>query len=443
MKAATGMDHTSASHTTNDDLKSYAQRLFDGLREHTSDPVSGGICRDTYGPGEQIAHDQMACHAQALGLEVWTDALCNTFMVLPGTDRTLPVVVIGSHLDSVPAGGNFDGAAGVVCGLVAIKALQAQGVQLQHDVVVMGIRAEESYWFQHSYIGSRGALGLLGAEALDKQRVDTQRSLADHLASAGGDVQAVREKRPSLTPERVAAFLEVHIEQAPSLAVDGFAVAIGTAVPGNVRYAQVRITGQYGHVGLPRRFRQDAALAGADILVGLDGIWQQAEAQGQPMAFTVGEFYTNAQRHGLTIVPGELRFSLDLRAYEQTFLNSLEQRFLAIIESVEKTRGVKIDLGPRSAAPVARANEALSEALRASAKALGLAAPDLLSPASHDAAAFHSAGIPFGFVFIRNPSGSHHPGEDMSTDDFMQATAILTDTLKALDKTGYKTSAAT
>ena len=427
----------------NDDLKSYAQLLFDGLREQTSDAVSGGICRDTYGPGEQNAHDQMTRHAQALGLEVWTDHLCNTFMVLPGTDRTLPAVVIGSHLDSVPAGGNFDGAAGVVTGLVAIKALQAQGVKLKHDVIVMGIRAEESYWFQHSYIGSRGALGLLGAEALDKRRVDTQRTLADHLASAGGDVQAVLEKRPSLTPERVAAFLEVHIEQAPSLAVDGFAVAIGTAVPGNVRYAQARIVGEYGHVGLPRRFRKDAALAGADILVGLDEIWQAAEEKGQPMAFTVGEFHTNSQRHGLTIVPGEFRFSLDLRAYDQTFLDGLEQQFLTMVKSVEQTRDVKIDLGPRSAAPVARADETFSEALRKSAKALGIAAPDLLSPASHDAAAFHSAGIPFGFVFIRNPSGSHHPGEDMSTDDFMQATAILIDTLKALDKTGYKTAVVT
>lgn len=427
----------------NDDLQAYAQRLFDGLREQTADPASGGICRDTYGPGEQNAHDQMARHAKALGLDVWTDHLCNTFMVLPGTDRTLPAVVIGSHLDSVPAGGNFDGAAGVVTGLVAIKALQAQGVKLKHDVMVMGIRAEESYWFQHSYIGSRGALGLLGAEALDKRRVDTQRTLADHLESVGGNVQAVREKRASLTPERVAAFLEVHIEQAPSLAVDGFAVAIGTAVPGNVRYAQARIVGEYGHVGLPRRFRKDAALAGADILVALDDIWQAAEAQGQPMAFTVGEFHTNTQRHGLTIVSGEFRFSLDLRAYDQTFLDGLEQRFLAIVKSVEQSRGVKIDLGPRSAAPVARADDTFSEALRTSARALGIAAPDLLSPASHDAAAFHSAGIPFGFVFIRNPSGSHHPGEDMSTDDFMQATAILIDTLKALDKTGYKTAVVT
>lgn len=424
----------------NNDLKTYAQLLFDGLREHTLDQASGGICRDTYGPGEKIAHDQMAQHAQALGLEVWTDHLCNTFMVLPGTDRTLPAVVIGSHLDSVPAGGNFDGAAGVVTGLVAIKALQAQGVRLKHDVMVMGIRAEESYWFQHSYIGSRGALGLLGAEALDKRRVDTQRTLAEHLQSAGGDVQAVREARRSLTPERVAAFLEVHIEQAPSLAVDGFAVAIGTAIPGNIRYAQARIVGEYGHVGLPRRFRKDAALAGADLLVGLDEIWQEAESHGQPMAFTVGEFHTDSQRHGLTIVPGEFRFSLDLRAYDQTFLEGLEQRFLALVKTVEQVRGVQISLGPRSAAPVARANEAFSEALRKSARTLGIAAPDLLSPASHDAAAFHSAGVPFGFVFIRNPKGSHHPDEDMSIDDFMQATAILIDTLKTLDSTGFKAS---
>jgi N-carbamoyl-L-amino-acid hydrolase len=425
----------------NETLKAYAQRLFDDLRAQTSDPVSGGICRDTYGPGEQIAHEQMADQARALGLEVWQDHLCNTFMVWPGTDRNLPAVVIGSHLDSVPAGGNFDGAAGVVAGLVAIKALQDRSVRLRHDLVVMGIRAEESYWFQHSYIGSRGALGLLDASALDKCRVDTQRTLADHLRSAGGDPEAVSQGRTSLTPERVAAFLEVHIEQAPSLAVDGFAVAIGTAVPGNVRYAKARIVGEYGHVGLPRRFRKDAALAGADILVGLDAIWQAAQAQGQPMAVTVGEFHTDAQRHGLTIVPGEFRFSLDLRAYDQLFLQALEQQFLSLVKQVEQTRGVRIELGPRSSAPVAPANPGLSQALRDSAKALGLQAPDLLSPASHDAAAFHSAGIPFGFVFIRNPNGSHHPQEDMSIDDFIDASAILIDMLETVDQRGFVQSA--
>ena len=102
-------------------------------------------------------------------------------MTRPGRDRTAPRVVIGSHLDSVPHGGNFDGAAGVVAGLVALAALQRLGIEPDCDITVMGIRAEESIWFQVSYIGSRGALGTLPDGALDVRRIDTGRTLAEHI----------------------------------------------------------------------------------------------------------------------------------------------------------------------------------------------------------------------------------------------------------------------
>jgi len=406
-----------------------AHRLFDELRAGSLDPVSGGVCRDTYGQGEAFAHRLVEQHANELGLVIDHDHLCNTFMRWPGANPSLPAILIGSHLDSVPAGGNFDGAAGVVAGLVAIDLLQRQGVKLERDVVVMGIRAEESIWFEHSYIGSRGALGVLNPDVLNNRRIDTGKTLAEHLSAAGGDVQAVANKQASLRREAIEAFFEVHIEQAPSLAADGYAIAVGTAIPGNFRYASVKIKGEYGHVGLPRRFRRDAALAGARIFTMLDDLWQQCDAQGKPMAFTIGKFYTDASRHGLTIVPGEFCFSLDLRAYEPKFLAELEARFLEIVQQVQVQCGVTIDLGPRASAPVALADTSLSDALRTSARALSIDCPDLLSPASHDSAAFCSAGVPFGFVFIRNPKGSHHPQEDMALPDFMAATTVLAHTL--------------
>lgn len=406
-----------------------AGRLFEALRAGSLDSVTGGICRDTYGSGEAFAHRLVAQHADELGLAVQHDHLCNTYMRWPGQNPARPAIVIGSHLDSVPGGGNFDGAAGVVAGLAAVDALQRQGVRLSHDVVVMGIRAEESIWFEHSYIGSRGALGVLDPKALQNRRIDTGRTLAEHLREAGGDVQAVEKRQAVLTRENVAAFFEVHIEQAPSLAADGFAIAVGTAIPGNFRYAAARIIGDYGHVGLPRRFRRDAALAGARLFAALDDLWQDNEAQGKPMAFTIGKFHTDAARHGLTIVPGEFRFSLDVRAYDPDHLAALERRFEALVEQVQAQCGVTIELGPRSSAPVALADAELSAALRTSARSLRFDCPDLLSPASHDAAAFCSVGVPFGFLFIRNPNGSHHPQEDMALADFMQATAVLARTL--------------
>lgn len=411
-------------------LRDQANQLFDQLRAGSLDTVRGGVTRDTYGTGEQFAHDLVAHRAAELELEVRRDHLLNTYMTLPGKDRSRPAIVIGSHLDSVPAGGNYDGAAGVVAGLLAIDALKRLGIQPRRDITIMGIRAEESMWFGYSYVGSRGSLGMLKAEALDKCRVDTGKTLAQHLAGAGGDPEAVRRGEAYLKPERVAAFLELHIEQAPSLAHDGQAIAIGKAIPGNFRYPKVHILGEYGHVGLPRRFRRDAALAGADLFCWFDEIWADWDAKGRPMACTLGEFHTDPTRHGLTIVPGDFAFSLDVRAYEQSDLEELEKAFLAQVRQTEARRGVQITLGTRASAPVAKADALISDQLTRYAHALNLQAPPLLSPASHDAAAFCAAGVPYGFIFVRNRNGSHHPDEHMDIDDFLKATAVLTEWLK-------------
>ena len=361
------------------DLHLQANQLFDDLRAGSVDVVHRGVTRDTYGQGEQFAHELVEKHARSLGLEIRHDHMRNTYMVWPGIDRQAPAIVIGSHLDSVLGGGNYDGAAGVMAGLIAVQALQRAGLRLNCDVVVMGIRAEESIWFQVSYVGSRGALGTLPASALQQRRIDTGRTLEQHMLEAGAEPEAVAKGVAYLSPKNVKAFLELHIEQAPSLALTGYALAIGTGVPGHFRFPRVKITGEYGHVGLGRRFRHDAALAGA------------------------------------------------------------EQALIAMVEQIEKRRGVKFDFGVRASSKVAKADPTITQQLRDCAKRLDMKVCDLPSPASHDSAAFCAAGIPFGFVFIRNPNGSHHPDEEMSIEDFLQGTAVLTEWLATHGDTNSST----
>ena len=178
-----------------------AAALFDRLRADGDD--APGVSRDPYGAGEQRAHVTVAEAARALGLEIQTDAAANLYATWAGRDRAAPAILIGSHLDSVPHGGNFDGAAGVVAGIVAVAALQRLGVVPSCDVTVMGIRAEESIWFQVSYIGSRGALGTLPDGALDARRTDTGRTLAAHIADCGGDPKALAAGRRALDPARL------------------------------------------------------------------------------------------------------------------------------------------------------------------------------------------------------------------------------------------------
>lgn len=400
-------------------------RLFDALREESVDPSGEGVTRDTFGPGEQRAHKRIADLGAAMGLEVSRDHAANLYLTLPGRTADLPAIMMGSHLDSVPKGGNFDGAAGVLAGLIATRALQNLGITPRSDVTTMAIRAEESVWFQVSYVGSRSAFGTLPDGALEARRVDTGRSLAEHMAECGADIEAVRARKAHLDPRAIAAFVEIHIEQAPQLIEAGLPVAIGTGVPGNFRYPHIRIIGAYDHVGLPRRFRHDAVLAASELALGLDRIWEAEDAAGRPMAFTIGRFHTDPKEHALTKIAGEMTMSLDVRAYDKAHLGDLEAALLQLVADIEKRRGVRIELGPRASADVAPSDPTLLAKLTNAAAATGVPTMPLASPASHDTATFTVAGVPSCMLFVRNANGSHNPAEAMEIDDFMQAAVVL------------------
>ncbi len=403
--------------------------LFDALRAGSRDPHGPGVTRDTYGPGEQFAYRVISARAAALGLEQRYDHAANLFMTLPGRNRQAPRIMMGSHLDSVGNGGNFDGAAGVIAGLVAQRALATLGLTPHCDVTTMAIRAEESVWFEVSYIGSRSAFGVLPDGALEARRTDTGRTLAEHMTECGADIAAVRAGRASLVAQDIRAWVEVHIEQAPQLIEAGRAVAIGTGVPGNFRYPEIKFHGEWAHVGLPRRFRHDAVLAASDFALGLDDIWRAADLAKKPMAFTIGRFQTDAREHALTKVAGLTTLSLDVRAYDRGHLAELEAKVLAMTRDIEAKRGVRIDLGKRATADVAPSNPALFAALTASAAAQGIDAMPLASPASHDTATFTVAGVPSCMLFVRNANGSHNPHEAMEIADFLDAASVLADWL--------------
>jgi beta-ureidopropionase / N-carbamoyl-L-amino-acid hydrolase len=401
----------------------YTTELFAELR--TGSVTGAGVTRDAYGKGEQFAHDLVIRHAKDLQLEIAHDAASNTYMTFPGRDRGAPSVIVGSHLDSVANGGNFDGAAGVVAGLVAVRALKSIGFQPICDVTVMGVRAEESVWFEQSYIGSRSALGMLSANALKSERIDTRKSLEDYIRQAGGDPDALRRGECFLDKDRVRAFLEVHIEQAPALVDAKCSIGIVTGIPGNFRYPNVKVTGEYGHVGLYRKFRHDAALAAAEFALQLDKTWGEWERANRPMAFTIGRFHTNPKEDALTKVAGECEFSLDVRAYKESDILELLDAAKRFAKEIEEKRGVRFDFGEQTRAEAVEVDKRFQNVLEGIAYDLRLPFMSLGSPASHDAAAFSFAGVPMGMIFIRNEHGSHNPAEAMEIPDFLDATAVL------------------
>lgn len=228
-----------------------AYRLFTALAQKTADPP--GVTRDTYGSSEQIAHDIVRAEAEAMGLEVRIDAVGNLYMTLPGLDRKRPCVMIGSHLDSVPHGGNYDGAAGVVAGLMLTADLIDSETPPPMDIMVAAFRGEES-WFPTSYIGSNAALGVFDPADLSALRDDTRRSLAEHMADSGFDPGVIERGEAQIDPATIATFIEVHIEQGPALIGSNIPVGVVTAINGGIRYMEAEAIGTWDHSGAtPRR----------------------------------------------------------------------------------------------------------------------------------------------------------------------------------------------
>ncbi|WP_439599075.1 Zn-dependent hydrolase [Falsiroseomonas sp.] len=402
-----------------------AARLFDDLRAATFDGV--GITRDAYGAGERRAHEIVRTAAEGIGLECRADPVGNLLMTLPGSDRKAKRVLLGSHLDSVAEGGNFDGAAGVLCGLATVAGMKRAGFVPGRDVTVVAVRAEEAgSWFPISYPGSRGALGLLKAEELAVKRQDNGRSLADHMRDEGFDPGFVERGGKTFSSDDTAAFLELHIEQGPVLEGQGVPVGIVTGIPGSRRLRAARVLGEYNHSGAtPRKYRRDAAIALAELAHRVDDRWVQLEAQGHVLVVTFCVMGTTEDA-GFTKIAGEARFQLDVRSVNPRSCDLLMETLYEAVPEIEARRGVRFELGAETTSRAAPMDAAIREGLVRAADSLGVKHLAMASGAGHDAAAFAMAGIPAGMIFVRNQHGSHNPKEAMRMDDFAQACAVVT-----------------
>lgn len=410
-----------------------AERLFAELREKTAD--GAGVTRGSYGPGEQVAHDQVTEAARGLDLEIDLDPAGNLYMTLPGADRSAPAWFVGSHLDSVPQGGNYDGAAGVVAGLCAVDGLRRMGLTPPRDVTVMGIRAEEcSTWFvghHGGHLGSRAVLGLLWpGEMASAVHVETAKTLAQCMDAAGFDSAYFGRGEAYLQASRIHGFLELHIEQGPVLEQRGLPVGIVTAIRGCLRARSGRTLGAYTHSGaVPQELRRDAVLATAEFVHGLDRKWSEMRQSGADMVFTVGKFFTDAERHSVVKVPGEVGFGLDIRSQDAATLEEMRDFVTRLADDIGARRDVDIDLGEMSLVTPAVMDEGFRAHLGRGCTELDIPCMDMPSGAGHDAADFHDAGVRSAMIFVRNAGGSHNADEAMDIDDFHLGTRLLAWTL--------------
>lgn len=391
-----------------------------------------GITRAAWSPRDELAADAVRDFARRHGLQALNDPFGNIHILMPGMEPGTPCVTTGSHLDSVPHGGNFDGLAGVAAGLAVLAAAVADKSRaLPFRAIAM--RCEESPWFGTAYLGSRLMLGLGTLDELgDMIRFDSGRTLRHHIRELGyprsGETIA-----PQLDARLVTSFIELHIEQGPLLESRNIPLGIATAVRGNVRFPDARCVGAYAHsAALPRRFRQDAVLAVSELALGLDKFWTERIAKGdEDFVVTVGKFATDAALHAMTKVAGEVKFSLNIGAAVKATQDEARDFALALVSRIEQDRGVEFDLGNEVGTAPVNLDARLIDLLEDTARSMNIAS-HRMPTVGHDTGMFVRAGIPSAMILVRNANGSHNPDESLEQEHFAAGVRLLARSMRRL-----------
>ncbi len=395
-----------------------AEKLFSDVRELTFDGV--GVTRQSYGRGESDTADYLRAFAASEGLEVRADRAANLVFGLPQTAAASAVTWCGSHIDSVPQGGNFDGYAGVVAGLLCLVAQKAGGTPYTRPLEVVAFRGEESAWFGKAYMGSGALFGKVSESDLALKQRTTGESMEACMRRCGADVEAIRAQQPLLDKARIKAYLELHIEQGPVMVARQLPLAVVSGIRGNVRHNRVVCHGDAQHSGVvPRWLRHDAMFAVADLIMRIDEHWRVLLERGTDLVVTTGIVSTDPAEHSISRIPGQVSFSLEARSKSTDTLEAFYQLMRAECGSIERERGVRFEFDRRLLSDPATMDEKLCGVLSEACAAQQAAFELIPSGAGHDASLFANAGIPSGMLFVRNQNGSHNPHEAMDIEDFM------------------------
>jgi beta-ureidopropionase / N-carbamoyl-L-amino-acid hydrolase len=363
------------------------------------------------------------------GLTVRTDAAGNLIGRLNGNKHELGVIAIGSHSDTVPSGGRFDGIAGIAAGLEIARALRDVRRRLDHSLEIIDFLAEEPSDYGLSCIGSRGMSGALTAQMLEMKEPAGE-LLSEALRRVGGDPDRIGEARRT----DIKAFLELHIEQGIVLESQSLQVGVVTAIVG-IRRVEITFVGAADHAGTtPMTLRHDALVAASNTVVSVRRMADElaTEATGYFVA-TVG--ILSVEPGASNIVPAKCRMVIDIRTTEP----ALTERFMETIERESAQHAAEARVVRRtivlSDGPPAVCDTGLRAALSHSAHELGLRACDLASGAGHDAA-FMTRICPSAMVFVPCRNGkSHTPEEWADSSGIAAGAAVMLDTVKSLDKT--------
>jgi beta-ureidopropionase / N-carbamoyl-L-amino-acid hydrolase len=412
--------------------KALAEKLFADVHELSYDGV--GVTRESYGQGETAAGNYLRDFALAENLEVQPDPAANLLFRLPGVPSQAPVAWTGSHIDSVPQGGNFDGLAGVIAGLLCLVARKREAHVAALPLEVLAFRGEESAWFGKAYIGSGALFGKVSEADLSLKQRTTGDTMAECMARSGADVDAIRTQQVLIDKARVKAYIELHIEQGPVMIARGLPLAVVSGIRGNVRHNRIDCVGDAQHSGVvPRWLRHDAMFAVADLIMRLDQHWRVLLERATDLVVTTGVVTTDPAEHSISRIPGRVSFSFEARSKSTDTLEVFYQLMRAECNAIARERGVRFDFDRRLLSDPATMDVRICKVLSKVCGDLGAPFEIIPSGAGHDASLFANAGIPSGMLFIRNQHGSHNPHEAMNMDDFMLGVQALSNAFDVLE----------
>jgi N-carbamoyl-L-amino-acid hydrolase len=374
---------------------------------------NGGCNRQALTDLDAAGRALLARWAQAAGCEVRSDAIGNVFVRRAGADPSLPVVMTGSHLDTQPTGGKFDGVYGVLAGLEVIECLNEHGVATRHPLELCVWCNEEGSRFPMAMMGSAvwsGRLSLEAAQALtDRAGVSVLSELGRlGLATAAAPRQAVK------------ASLEVHIEQGPVLEQQRKTIGVVTGVQHMSRH-EIVVTGQEAHAGpTPMHMRRDPVRVLAQVLPAL---YAASAAHGPQSRFTVGVIETRPGSPNT--VPGWLRFTVDVRHPQAEAYAALKRTVHDVVRAALTDHALEGEVRCVWEAPGVSFDATCVSAVRQAATGLGYAAIDMVSGAGHDSCNV-AAVVPTAMVFVPCAGGlSHNEAESATAADLTAGANVL------------------
>jgi len=350
------------------------------------------------------------------GMAAAFDAIGNVVGRYEGRSPGLPALWLGSHLDTVRDAGRYDGMLGVLSAIACVGALKHEGVRLPFAIEVFGFADEEGARFQSALSGSRAIAGTFDPASLEKRDGDGV-SMGDALRRFGGDPAAIATV--GRRAEQALAYVELHIEQGPVLEAKGMPLGVVTAIAGASRYA-IEIAGKAGHAGtVPMGLRHDALVAAAEAVLLVEK--RCAEAPG--LVGTVGRL--SAMPGAVNVIPGLVRFSLDIRAAEDGVRRAAVDDILRGLEAICRRRGVQLDVGPIHEHGSTACAPWITAQIERAIAAQGVTPLALPSGAGHDAMALAGL-VDVGMLFVRCKGGiSHNPAEAISMEDAEIGAAAL------------------